>query len=383
MSAVPYRWIDRLEDLETFVQDLPARIAVDLEADSMYRYWERICLIQVSTPEENGIIDPLALPHLGPLQPTLEDPSVEKIFHGADYDVRLLKQAAGVRPKGLFDTMVAAQLLGLSRVGLGDLIQEHFGIQLEKRYQKADWGKRPLPSEMIQYAIQDTCYLLPLMDALLEELKAKGRLAWAREEFEALCRVEPTVRPSPDASRVRGAHSLDGRGRAVLQALLMWRDEEARRVNTPPYKIIGSSSLMEMATRCPSSLAEMKGIQGITVKVLQAWGDGLMKAMQRGLQAPPLALTSRTPRRTSKKRPGTNQRLRRLKKIRDERARELELDPGILCPNASLKSLAGAWPEDLEQKMQETLKTWQREALEEDLKKILEERTRERGPLIG
>lgn len=368
-----------MEDLETFVEGLPARIAVDLEADSMYRYWERICLIQVSTPEENGIIDPLALPHLRPLQPTLEDPSVEKIFHGADYDVRLLKQTAGIRPKGLFDTMVAAQLLGLPRVGLRDLIQERFGIQLEKRYQKADWGERPLPPEMIHYAIQDTCYLLTLKDALLEELKAKGRLAWACEEFEALCKVEPTVRPPPDASRVRGAHLLDGRGRAVLQALLMWREEEARRVDIPPYKIIGSSSLMEMATQCPSSLAEMQGIQGITAKVLRAWGDGLMKAMQRGLQAPPLPLTSRTPRRTSKKRPGTNQRLRRLKKTRDKRARELELDPGILCPNASLKSLAGVWPADLEEKMQETLKGWQRDVLGEDLKKILGVK----GNLIG
>jgi ribonuclease D len=366
-----FQWIDSRAALEAFMRDLADRIAVDLEADSMYRYEERICLVQLSAQETHALIDPLALADLAPLRPLFESQEVEKVFHGADYDIRLLKRLAGIQPKRIFDTMVAAQLLGFRRVGLSDLLEGAFGIHLEKRYQKADWGRRPLPPEMIQYALRDTCYLLSLRDTLHRALAAKDRLTWAEEEFAALCEVEPAVRQPPDALRIRGARQLDDRGRAVLQALLVWREGEARRRNVPPYKIAGTSTLLELAELRPPTKDRMRQVHGVTRKVLRLWGDRLEGVIEEALHSRPIPRRRQTAARAPKRRPSAHRRFRLLKGVRDSRAAALDLDPGVLCPNAVLKLLSRVPAAEVESGLRTNLKKWQRDILGEDLRRAL------------
>jgi ribonuclease D len=369
-----HRWIDGVQGLESWVQALREnrQVALDLEADSLYRYRERICLVQTSSPSGDAIIDPLALPGLDPLRPLLEDPNVEKVFHGADYDLRLLKGAMAVRPANLFDTMVAAQILGVPRLGLANLLEERFGIRLEKRFQRADWGKRPLPEAMIRYALEDTRHLLRLRDALGKELEAKGRLRWVREEFEALTRLEPVPRTYPDALQVPGAKTLDDRGRAVLQALLEWREEEARRLDLPVFKVMGTATLLELARQRPSAMEEMLGTPGMTRKVLRLRGEGLAEAVARGSAAPPIPWRSTRPHRRTRKNPRADERYAAVKALRDDLAAKLGMDPGILCPNGALKALAGAPSGDLHKRIRECLKAWQQELLAEDFARALD-----------
>ncbi len=366
----PFRWIQTLEELEEVCAQLPDLIALDLEADFLYRYRERICLIQISTGQENLLIDPLSLPHLEPLRLPLEDPSVEKVLHGGDYDVRLLKGLARIYPKGLFDTMVAAQLLGADRLGLSDLLMDRLGVRLDKRYQKADWGRRPLPPGMLRYAVLDTCYLIPLRHSLRQELIRKGRLPWAEEEFHRLSRVTPTLREGPDALRMRGASRLDPKRLAVLQTLLDWREEEARRRDVPPHRILPSRLLISLAQVCPTNMKELRDMGKVGKRTLSSLGESLLRVVRRGLEAPPLTPERSSPRRGTP-RPGARKRLQRLKAIRDSIARELGLDPGVLCPNAVLKSLAEAWPHKLEDTMEEVLKRWQRDLLWRNFQRVL------------
>lgn len=370
LDPPPFLWIQTLEELEEACSDLPELIALDLEADSLYRYRERICLIQISTPETSLLIDPLSLSHLDPLRPVLEDPSVEKVLHGADYDIRLLKGLARIHPRGVFDTMVAAQLLGADRVGLSDLLRERLGIRVDKRFQKADWGKRPLPRGMLRYAVLDTCYLIPLRHSLRKELIQKGRLHWAEEEFHRLSAVPPVTREGPDALRVRGASRLGPKGLAVLQALLDWREGEARRKDLPPHRILPSRILISMARVCPTSMEELAAVEGMRKELLVSLGEALLKAVHEGLEAP--TVTRQGPSaRGRKPSPGARIRLQRLKAIRDSSARKLGLDPGILCPNASLRSLAQARPQELEETRDRVLKRWQMELLWRDFRQVL------------
>jgi len=184
---------------------LEPRLALDSEADSFHHYEEQVCLLQIATPDRTILLDLLRLDHLEPLLPIFADPAVEKILHGADYDVRILGRDYGVKFARLFDTMIAAQLLGREAFGLGALVQSHFSVTLNKRFQKADWTQRPLPSEMIRYAAEDTAYLLPLRDALARELEERDRLSWLREECDRLVTLEAGERAAVSCFAVKGA----------------------------------------------------------------------------------------------------------------------------------------------------------------------------------
>ena len=372
-SDRPYRWIDRIEDLEDFLSELKghSQVAMDLEADSLYRYRERICLIQITCGERNGIVDPLAFCDLEPLYRLLEDPSVEKVFHGADYDMRLLKAQDGCSPRNLFDTMVGAQLLGIKQLGLSDLLSSRLGIQVEKAFQRADWGKRPISPEMIRYAVQDTCFLIDLKKDIEEDLISKGRLDWAKEEFESLLQVKPICRGTPDALKVTGSRALDDRGRAVLQTLLEWRDCEARKLDVPPFKVMGTGTLLEVADTRPSAPDELGRIKGITAKVIRIRGKAILDAVKQGIDADPIPYKKKKKSPNKKKRSGSNRRLLSLKAVRDRYAEKLDMDPGVVCSNAVLKVLASTMPERIETHVRESLKTWQIEVLGEDLLEVL------------
>lgn len=365
-------WVDSREGLEEVARGLSraSRVAVDLEADSLYRYKERICLLQLCSDQTVVLVDALALEDLGPLRSILEDPHTEKIFHGADYDLRLLKAEAGIQPRGIFDTMVAAQCLGADRLGLSDLLETRLGVRLRKGFQRADWGKRPLPESMVLYAVEDTCYLLALREALARELEAAGRMDWAAAKFMALEAIEPLRRQPPSALRIPGARDLDDRGRAVLQCLLEWREKEAQRRDVPVFKVMGNETLLLLARQRPMDPSSLAGTSGITSNMMRSWGPGLLEAIREGMARKPMAWPE--PRRSKPNPPGSKRRFLALKEIRDRKAAQESVAPGVLCPNSSLRALARAEAHELEERLRELLKPWQHQLLGEAFRQILE-----------
>ncbi|HKQ61355.1 MAG TPA: ribonuclease D, partial [Candidatus Polarisedimenticolaceae bacterium] len=244
------RWIDDGPSLERALAAAgAATLALDCEADSLHHYPEKLCLVQLSAAGEDWLIDPLAF-DLAALRPALEDRARPKILHGADYDLRLLGRDLGFRVAGLFDTMLAARLVGERAFGLAALLDKYLGVSLDKKHQTADWSRRPLPAELQRYAVADTHHLQPLAAALDERLRALGRRSWADEEFLRLESIRWRETPDPEAwRRVRGAAGLDRRGLAVVRELYSWRDGEARRRDTPPFRVLSDERMAELARR--------------------------------------------------------------------------------------------------------------------------------------
>ncbi len=339
-------------------------IAVDLEADSMHCYQEKVCLLQFSTPSRTVLVDPLAKGDLEPLQEVLADPQLRKIFHAADYDIRCLYRDFGFEIRGLFDTMVSCQFLGEEKVGLADVLNKYFGVALDKQYQRADWSVRPLSPEMIRYAAEDTRHLHRLVTLLEEQLAARGRLAWVTEEFALLEQVRHSEQDGPLYLRTKGAGMLDRRQLAVLEELLQWRDREARRRDRPPFKVAGNKALLELARSTPRTLKGLVAVEGISPRMADRFGGQILKAIERGLAVPDSELPRfpRSPRPVRD--PEVDQRVALLKEWRKEVAAELEMDPGILINNALLDELARRQPSS-ETGLEAVpgMKNWQRRVL--------------------
>lgn len=329
-------------------------IAVDTEADSFYHYNDQLCLIQIGYKGGIALVDPLKLPEKGlaPLAPVFADPSIRKILHAAEYDLYVLSRYDGIRVKNLFDTMTSAQLLGYPSVGLAALVERHFGIALSKDQQRTDWSRRPLRQAQVEYAASDVRYLIELCSILEKELRGKKRLGWAQEEFLSLEDKEWPEREF-DATgylKIKGAKKLSPRGLAVLRELFLLRDARARELDRPPFKVLGNGTLLELATKPPRSKRALAGRKGMTDLVVRRLGQEVLDAVARGLEGPehepPEKKTSGPPRRRLDRR--AEARLDRLKRWRARRAKELELDPGVFCPNATLEELAWANPDDPE-----------------------------------
>ncbi|MDW7644804.1 MAG: ribonuclease D [Desulfuromonadales bacterium] len=371
---------DRIEIITTapalaaFAQKLAGQssIAVDLEADSMHSYREKVCLLQFTTEEETVLVDPLAVTDLAPLGPVLANPGIRKIFHAADYDIRCLYRDFSLEINGLFDTMIACQFLGEEKVGLADVLLKYFGIELDKQYQRADWSKRPLSPEMIRYAAEDTAHLHRLVIILEEALQEKGRLTWVQEEWRLLEKVRHSEPGGPLFLRLKGAGALPRRSLAVLEALLQWRDREAQRRDCPHFKVLGNKSLLQLARTMPHSLQGLVGIEGISPRVVDRYGKSLLAAVEVGKAVPEGELPSfpRTERRVRDEK--VDQRLAHLKAWRAEKAAELQMDPGIVINNALLEEIAWREPHNEEALRQiPGLKNWQGEVLAEGLLQTL------------
>jgi ribonuclease D len=348
-------------------------LAVDLEADSLHHYQEKVCLIQISSPGESVIIDPLAVPDLAPLAPILADPAVRKVFHGADYDIRSLHRDFGIEVHNLFDTMIACQLLGEKEVGLAAELLKRFGVELDKRYQKADWSKRPLPAGMIEYAVRDTSLLIELYKQLREELRAKGRLAWAEEESLLLTGVRAGARDGgPLFLRFKGAAKMDPRTLAVLEELLRFRDDTARTLDLPPFKVMGTDTLRELAEKKPRRHGDLVGITGLSPKLVNRYARGILEVVARGLALPPDELPCYPhPQRFVKDRL-KEERVKRLKLWREKKAAALGIEPGILANNSLLEAVADGVARDMEGMAAiPAMKQWQKEAFAEELLKIV------------
>lgn len=342
-------------------------IAVDTEGASFHRFVDRVYLLQLSTRDRSVIVDPLGVPAgtLAPLGALLEDPAVEVVFHDADYDLRLLHQDYGWHARAVFDTRIAAQLLGIKAFGLAALLERYFGTKLDKKHQRADWSMRPLTPEMLAYAAQDTMYLLALRDRLRADLEKRDRLDWAREEFT---RLEGTRWPEEDAGtaflRVKGARDLDRRELAVLRELVAWREDVARHMDRATFRVIGHEQLLEMARRQPASRDDLARIKGVSRGILEHRAHEVLQAVQRGLALPEADLP-RFPKAPRWDRdPQFDERVSALKGVRDRLAQELDLDPGVLCARERLEAVARRNPGDTEElSAVEELRRWQKDVL--------------------
>lgn len=357
-----------------FVQELAGEtvIAVDLEADSMHCYREKVCLLQFTTSARTVLIDPLSGADLSVLKPVMADAAVRKLFHAADYDIRCLARDFGFEVRGLFDTMIACQFLGEEKVGLADVLGKYFGVELDKQFQRADWAQRPLSGEMIRYAAEDTRHLHRLVDLLEARLIEKGRREWVAEEFGLLEKARFTEHEGPMFLRTKGASALDRRQLAVLEELLQWREAEAQRRDCAPFKVFGGKGLLEIARNAPVSLQGLVAIEGVFPRLVDRYGKKILAAVQVGLELPTdlLPVYPRSPR--LEKDPAADKRLSALKEWRKGRAESLEIDSGVLINNALLETLSRQVPQTSEQlELVPGLKNWQRQVLGGDILTVL------------
>ena len=347
-------------------------IAVDMEMDSLHHYREKVCLVQVSTRQQSWLIDPLALTSLSPLAAPLANPEIVVVMHGSDYDIRSLHRDFGIEVLNLFDTMIAARFLGIAEFGLAALLRARFGIELDKKYQKADWCKRPLSREMCAYAVADTSDLLPLYDQFRAELEHKGRLEWLEEEGRLVCQARVSEKDGPLFLYCKGAGKLKGHTLAILEELLQVRDRQSELLDRPPFKVLSADTLIEVAENRPGSLHDLSLIKGMTSGQLQRHGAGILSAVERGL-ATPEARLPRFPRSDKKEvQELAKVRLKNLKLWRERYSRELGLDPGMLAPNWLLEAVAdtqGAAKEELD--AIPGMREWQQRLFGEEMPRIL------------
>jgi ribonuclease D len=339
---------DALADLIAAARREP-RVAVDTEAASFHRYRDRIYLIQVSTRDRTALIDPLAIADLAPVGALLADAKVEKVFHDADYDLRVLDRDYGFRAVRLFDTRVAAQLAGEPAIGLAALLDKYLGVKLAKEHQKADWSLRPLPPEMLAYAAADTRHLLELRDALERRLRELGRLAWVEEEFVRLESLRWTGAAGSDADgylRVKGAKGLPPRALGAFRELHRWRESVAQRDDKAPFRVIGHDALLAASRALPLAPADLARIKELPASLARRHGAALLAAVARALALPERDLPRLERVARLPKDPAFDARVDRLKAVRNRVATELGLEPGVLCGRTTLEAVARARPKD-------------------------------------
>jgi ribonuclease D len=341
--------ITRQEALQNLANLLSreAIIAVDTESNSLHAYQEQVCLIQFSTPHNDYLVDPLALDDLSPLRPVFENGRIEKIFHAAEYDVYCLKRDFNFEFRGLFDTMLAARILGLEEVGLGALLEEEFGVHLEKRYQRANWGQRPLPSYLLAYARMDTHYLIQLRNRLRAALLEAGKWSLAAEDFRRLAELTPNGKANEDPTagcwRVSGVYDLSPQQVAVLVELCKYRDKVARNLNRPLFKVINDATLIAIAERAPGDLAALSELPGMSRRQMERHGKALLTVVQRGLESDPVYPT-RSPRPSE----AFLDRVDALRRWRKETAEQMGVKSDVVLPRDLMTAIAEQNPRNLE-----------------------------------
>ncbi len=361
--------------LEALLDELSSQpaIAVDTESNSLYAYREQVCLIQFSTPNGDYLVDPLADLDIAPLARVFADSAMEKVFHAAEYDVMCLRRDFGFHFANLFDTMWAARILGWPRVGLGDILNATFGVRTNKRYQRYNWGMRPLEQDALAYACLDTRYLLPLRQLQGNALLQRGRSEEAQEVFEEVACSEASPRPFAAQGfwRIKGASKLTGREQAILRQLYVWRDGEARRKDTPPFKVLGDRTLVSLATATPRSKSDLVGMQGMRSHHVRRYGEGILRAVKLGIRSKPPPLPPPPPRHSRMEK----ERYNELRAWRKRVAGRQGVDPDVILGNHVLWSLVEQNPAAYEAiENIDGLGPWKRDKYGSELLRVLKGR---------
>jgi len=336
-------YLDKAPEVDRFLSEISdvKELALDTEGASFHRFLDRIYLLQISTRKESAIIDPLPIGSPARLGQLLESKGVEVVFHDADYDLRLLHQDYGWHVTNIFDTRVASQLLGIKSFGLAALLEQFFDVKLDKKHQRADWSMRPLTADMLQYAAQDTRYLLQLKDHMKSELTRRGRLHWAEEEFARLEGTRWEAEQSMEGFlRLKGARDLSRRELAVLREVANWRDTVAAQLDRATFRVIGNEALLEIARRAPMNTSELSTIKGMPKGMIERAGADIVAAIRHGMEVPEAELPKFPKGQRWNKDRDFDDKVNRLKAVRDAAATRLELDPGVLCSRERLENVA-------------------------------------------
>ena len=370
-----YVFVNNPAQLQHLANDLETEkiFAVDLEADSMYHFKEKVCLIQTATQKSSFLVDPLSVNDLTPLKPLFTRKDIKKVFHGADYDVRSLYRDFKIEIENLFDTEIACRFLGMKTTGLEAVLKKKYDLSLNKKYQRKDWSRRPLPAEMLKYAVRDVAYLIPLAIDLEKELKAKGRLLWVREECDNLTKARPALTETgPLFLRFKGAGRLAPRDLAVLEALLQFRKKKAEKKDKPVFKIIGSDSLMKMTRVKPVTFKQLEDLHTLNKKQIDMYGTDLVVKVRNALKVP----KNKLPVFPRKKAPAVEsqvpKRVKAFKKWRDDKAKKWGLDPTLICSRTLMTAIAVRNPRRIEDLKTVTgIRGWQIKAFGENFVAIL------------
>lgn len=373
MTLLPYKLITTTIEWEKCLAKLQAekQVMIDLEANSMFAYRESICLIQISIPEQDYIIDPTVGIDLAGLGDIITDPTVEKVFHAGEYDMFLLKRQYGWQLNNLFDTMWAARILGYEKYGLANLLNTLYGLELDKKYQRSDWCKRPLIPAQLTYARLDTHYLLQMRNHLEAELIAAGRLEEALETFEQQTLAAPknldfTV---DDFWSINGVSKLSPRQKAIMRELDIFRDRKAEQYDQPPFKILGNNTLLEVARQMPTTPAHLRRIKGISNTQVQKFGVGLITAVEVGKAAPIPKRPKRAPRRPVQE----LKRYEELRKWRREYAIARGVESDVIISKEAMFELSAANPQNsIELQAIASLGDWRRKTYGEEILNLLQ-----------
>ncbi len=352
----PFRYVETPEDLAALGEALHGVpcIGLDTESDSMHSYFEKVCLIQVVLPDDRiFVVDTIRLRDVSPLREALEDRNVRKVLHGADYDIVCLKRDFRISLRGTFCTMTAALFLGLEKIGLGDLVRTHFSVDLPKAFTKSDWSSRPLSDGQMEYLVQDVQFLLPLARNLEDRLRETELQEEVGLEFERLEERSPAAREFDPWGflRVRGARDLPERGRAILRELVALREERAREVDRPTFKVLANDTLIRIAQARPDSGGRLRAVKGVTPYILRRYGDDLVAAVRRGLESPEGVPDRPPPPTVDGDSPGrmgfaAQKRLGRLKDWRKATSENAGRTPVAILPNHVMFDLARTPPGD-------------------------------------
>lgn len=370
-----FEYIDTVEGLARFGDALHAAgsIALDLEAAGFHRYSDRVCLVQVTLPTAgNWVLDPLAVDVSATLRPVLEDPGIPVLMHGSDFDLRLLQRDLDISLRGLLDTQIVATLIGEPGIGLAALLEKYVGVELAKKYQRADWAKRPLKQDMLQYAVSDTAWLHRLTRKLVVKLEQRGRGAWASEEFRMLESIRHTEDEDVDpATRVKGARDLTPRELERVRAAWEWRDAIARREDRAPFRVASDAVLLDVAVDPPASPDDFARRKGVNGRMARSEGNDLLAALRRA-DAVPDSDVRRYPKpeTTGRGRPSPDVEAlaSRLKEVRNRHAESLGVDRGALLPNAVLLEIAFERPKQVSDLDRiDGIKQWQIDTVGEEI----------------
>lgn len=320
---------------------------MDVESNSLYAYRECLCLLQVSLANEDYVIDPLAGFRLDGLEEILSNASIEKVFHAAEYDIGLLKREYPCEIHNIFDTMWAARILGYKKLGLANLVQEFFGVELDKRLQTANWAKRPLTPALLEYAQRDTFFLYPLRDVLANALQTSGLWTEASEHFSSLEKIPPSDNEfDPEGFwRLPGARTLRGRSLAALKALYEFRDAQARRLDRPSFKVLSKEVLVAIAKSMPRTLDQLAAVQGMNWSLVRQFGEQILEVVRRSHTAPVPAYPKRKWNETNT---GVGYRLDALLEWRKQAARERGVESDVILTRDLALAIALADPQSLD-----------------------------------
>lgn len=374
-KAVSYDFITTPAQVEVLAGELAGtKVAgVDLEADSMHHFSEKICLIQIYYNDKNVLIDPLTLDNLDALKPFFADAAIPKIFHGADYDVRSLYRDFGIEINNLFDTEIASRFLGYNESGLATALHREFGLMVDKRFQKKDWSIRPLPKDMLDYAASDTLYLIPLARILRDRLRSLGRLEWVEEESLLISQVRPAENNGePLFLNFKGAGRLKGNCLTVLEALLHLRIQFAEKKDRAPFMIMGNQAILSLATEQPHSLEDLKAGRILSARQYDMYGKDIIKTIRQACNIPKAQWFKYPYTKQKRMTEEELQIVENIKAMRDKKAEILEMAPSLLLTKAQLNLLAQKHPRTLEDLERiDSIRKWQVNYLGVDILKTL------------